>query len=511
MEAQKSKNKRIAKNTLFLYARMFLTMVIGLYTSRIVLRVLGESDYGVYSVVGSLVIMLAYINSVFVSATQRYMSYSLGDGTEEKQHKVFCTSMSVHIILALIIFVLAETVGLWFINTCLEVPEERMCAANWVYQFSIISVLTSILTIPYNSSVIAHERMNIFAYISIIDAVMKLLMAYMLLTISWDKLIVYAALMSVITLITSPCYVIYCRNHFKECHYQVIIDKCQIKEMAAFSGWTAVGTLGFTFKDQLINILINIFYGTAVNAARGLTMQVNNIVNQFVVNIFMAVSPQIIKQYAAGNITESRKLVYGSAKFAFFLMGIIIIPLIINLRYILTLWLGEVPRYTYEFLVIILIGSLLATLSTSCTTALQATGNIRNFQITISILFLCEIPAAYILMHFDCAPFIAILPSLITQFLGILVRFYILHKQVEGYGVAYFLSRIVLQSVCVIALAFTICTFIACHLHQDSFPMLCVSTLIYIVITISIIYFAGISKNEREYINVFLKKNIRKT
>lgn len=507
----KSNNKRIAKNTLVLYIRMFLTMAIGLYTSRVVLDVLGENDYGIYSVVGSLVIMLSYINSVFASATQRFLSYSIGEGAEAKQHKVFCTSMSVHIILASIILVLAESIGLYFINTHLDIAADRMIAANWVYHLSVLSVIISIITIPYNSSIIAHERMNVFAYISIIDVAMKLFIVYMLLIVSWDKLIIYAILMTLTTLLTSLANIIYCRRQFKECKYKIIFDKQQIKEMAAFSGWTAVGTLGFTFKDQLINIFINIFYGTAVNAARGLTMQVNNIVNQFVVNFFMAVSPQIIKQYASGNLSECRRLVYGSAKFAFFMMSVIIIPLIINLKYALELWLNDVPQYTYEFLIIVLLGSLLASLATSSTTALQATGNIKKFQLAISILFLCELPIAYVLMRLGYSPYIAILPSIATQFLGIAVRFYILQKQVGSFSFMHFFFNIVLKSVCVTAFAFSICAFFAYHIPQNSFLMLCCTTIGYIIITMLSIYMLGISRTEREYVNSFVKKIIHRT
>lgn len=508
--ATSSNNKRIARNTLLLYVRMFLTMAVGLYTSRVVLQTLGASDYGIYNVVGGFVMMLAYMNSVFVSASQRYLSFFIGKGDSGQLHRVFCTSMSVHCILGLIIFLLAETFGLWFVNNYLAIDPARMEAANWVFQCSILVLVINIIAIPYNSSIVAHEHMNVFAYISIIDVVMKLAIVYMLIMAPWDKLITYSILMVLVTLLVSMVYVIYCRRHFSECHYSPIIDRERIKEMSSYAGWTAVGTLGFTFKDQALNIILNLFFGTTVNAARGIAVQANGIVNQFATNFFMAVSPQIIKQYASGDIEESRRLVYSSAKFAFFLMGVVIIPLLLNLRYLLLLWLGDVPEFTYEFLSVILVGSLIATLASSTTTALQATGDIRNFQIAISILFLIELPLAYLLLRMGYSPYIAVLPSVATQFLGIVLRFLILSRQIEGYNPGYFLTRIVLRSIAVISVSFAICAPLHARIARDTFLSLVLTSALYATVTAALVYAAGLTPSERGVVNGYARKLLAK-
>ncbi len=505
-----SNSQQIVRNTLLLYVRMFLTMIVGLYTSRIVLQTLGADDYGIYNLVGGFVMMLAYLNSVFVSASQRYLAFFIGKGDEEKLHRVFCTSMTIHAILGCIILMLAETVGLWFVNHALNIAPERMEAANWVYQFSILALIVNIIGIPYNSSVIAHEHMNVFAYISIIEVVMKLVIVYVLLAVSWDHLITYAALMALIGVWVCMVYIYYCRKHFKECHYRPLIDRTQIKEMGSYAGWTAVGTLGFTFKDQALNILLNLFLGTAVNAARGIAVQVNTLVGQFATNFFMAVSPQIIKQYASGNEDGSRKIVYSSAKFAFFLMAVIILPLSLNLHYILQLWLDAVPQFTYEFLLVILVGSLIATLASSTTTALQATGNIKVFQISISILFLLELPIAYGLLSMGAEPYIAVAPSIITQFIGVMLRFIILSRQVNHYSISYFLTHIILKSIAVVALAFAPCLFIQISCSSESLVWLLGSSMLYVVISCAIIFALGFNHEERSQIQQYAARMLHR-
>lgn len=500
------KNKRIAKNTMLLYVRMFLILVVGLYTSRVVLKTLGVNDYGIYNIVGGFVTMLAYINSVFVVASQRYLSYSIGKGDEEQLHRIFCTSVSIHAVLGIVILILAETVGLWFVNNCLNIDPLRMDAANWVYQCSILTLMINIIAIPYNANIVAHEHMNVFAKISIVDVLMKLVIVYALLVVAFDKLIAYAILMVVVTLLVSVIYIWYCRHNFRECHYEILLDRSQIKNMSSFAGWTAIGTLGFTFKDQLLNIILNIFFGTAVNAARGVAVQVSSMTNQFSTNFFMAVSPQIIKRYASGNLAGSRQLVYNSAKYAFFLMSIVTIPLLINLRYLLELWLGHVPMFTYEFLLVILTGTLIASLASSSTTALQATGNIKIFQISVATLFLLEVPLAYLLLKLGYNPYIAIAPSIITQMTGVILRFYILSRQVEGYEMIYFLVHIVLRSIVVTTISLLLCIWIYSIYHKSTFFFFLLSSMVNVGITATLIYVMGLTTTERKVIRNYAIK-----
>ena len=296
-----SSNKRIAKNTLLLYFRMLLTIVVGLYTSRVVLNTLGVNDYGVYNVVGGIVAMLSFLNSALTAASQRFIAFELGRGDLSKLKKIFCTSVTIHATLAAIIFVIAETVGLWFVNTHLNIDADRMVAANWVYQFSIFTFMLTVLSVPYNSCIVAHEHMNTFAYISILEVTLKLLIVYLLLVINYDKLITYGILVFAVALVVRLTYGIYSKRHFEECTYHFSFDKQLFKEMFSFAGWSVVGNLGFSFKDQAANIILNLFFGTVVNAARGIALQVNGIISGFSTNFMMALNPQITKQYAAGN------------------------------------------------------------------------------------------------------------------------------------------------------------------------------------------------------------------
>lgn len=390
-------NKRIAKNTMLLYVRMLLTIIVGLYTSRVVLNTLGVNDYGIYNVVGGIVAMLAFLNSAMTAASQRFISFELGTQNLQKLKNVFCTSITIHITIACIIFIIAETLGLWFLNTHMNIPVDRMTAANWVYQCSILTFIITVISVPYNACIVAHEHMKAFAYISIIEVTLKLIIVYLLLILPTDKLIVYAILVLCISLIIRLIYSIYCKKNFKECTYQFKFNKRLFKEMFAFAGWSIIGNLGFSLKDQGSNIILNLFYGTAINAARGVALQVNGIINTFSNNFIMALNPQITKQYAAGHIKESIQLVYAGCRYSFFLLSIISIPIIINLDYLLSLWLGTVPTYTVEFLYFSLIAALINSMAIPLVTAMQATGKIKTFQITICIIMLCELPLAYIM------------------------------------------------------------------------------------------------------------------
>lgn len=385
MSSLESNNKRIAKNTILLYLRMLLTIVVGLYTSRVVLNTLGVSDYGVYNVVGGIVAMLSFLNSALTAASQRFISFELGRGDKDKLKTIFCTSVTIHAILAIIIFIIAETVGLWFVNTHLNIEPTRMTAANWVYQCSILTFMLTIVSVPYNSCIVAHEHMNAFAYVSILEVILKLLIVFLLLVINYDKLITYGILVLCVAFIIRLIYGLYCKRHFEECTYHFIFNKTLFKEMFSFAGWSVVGNLGFSFKDQVANVILNIFFGTVINAARGVALQVNGIISGFSSNFIMALNPQITKQYATGNIQNSMNLVYAGCRYSFYLLALVSIPVIINMDYILKLWLYNVPEYTSEFLKLALVAALINSIAQPLVTALQATGKIKIFQISICI------------------------------------------------------------------------------------------------------------------------------
>lgn len=502
-------SKRVGKNTLFLYFRMFLTMAVGLYTSRVVLKTLGVSDYGVYNVVAGFVSMLAYMNSVFVASTQRFFSYTIGLDNKEELKKVFCNAVTVHWIIAILVLIISETFGLWFVNNKLVFEEGRLVAANWVFQFSILSLLINIISVPYNAAMVAHEHMNVYAYVSILEALLKLLIVYLIVVIPGDSLIIYSILTSLVAMAIRVIYSIYCKNHFDECHYQFLWDKDKVKEMSSFAGWTAVGTLGFTFKDQFLNVLLNIFLGTTINAARGIATQVNGIVNQFSSNFFMAVNPQITKQYASGDLIEFRSLVYYSAKYAFYLMTLVVVPILINLEYILQIWLDVVPDYTYEFLFIILISTLIGTISSPSGTAIQATGNIKLFQIGVAGIFILELPLAYIILKNGMDPYWVAVPSILTQLIAVGFRFEVLKRSVPLFSSKYFLLNIVLRPIALFMLCLFPCLFIR-KLLVDKLGIFILSSILSIIFSFLIIYFLGLSCDERKTLVSLVKKRIIK-
>lgn len=508
-ETNRTSNKTIAKNTMLLYVRMFLTMIIGLYTSRIVLQVLGVDDYGVYNVVGGFVFLLSYIKSGFSTATQRYLNFALGQNDKAGLKNIFSNSLTIYFIFSLITILLAETFGLWYLNNHIVIAPERVTAANWVFQCAMLMMVVEMIGIPYNTCVIAHEHMNVYAIISIIDCVLRLAVVFALMAPPFDNLIFYALLMLLASSLTLSMYIFYCRRHFEECHFRFVLDKSLLKGMFIFQGWSALGTLGFSFKDQVVNIILNNLLGPALSAARAIANQVSGAINQFSTNVVTAVSPQITQRYAAGELEESRRLVYVSSKFSFFLMAIVVVPLVLNLRYVLQIWLGEVPGFAYEFVIIILVGTLIASLAAPVTTALMATGKIRTFQIGISIIFLIEIPVTYYLLKIGCEPHIALMPCILTQFIGVVFRYWILYRQVPGYSLRYFYLQIVLRSMLVVVIGYAVGYYLQRFCGQG-LVCLIVSSLISVTLLSVLIYLMGMNGNERLLVRTYVKDYINK-
>ena len=492
---------------MMLYLRMIFILVITLYTSRIVLSTLGVADFGVYTIVGGFVSMLAYLNAVFVGSTQRFISFALGNGDSDKISATFATAKLTHIIIVLIILLVAETFGLWFINNKLVIETERMVAANWVYQCSIASLLITIISIPYNSCIVAHEHMQVYAYVSILEVVLKLLILYLLVILAGDKLIIYALLQVAISLVVRFCYTFYCRRHFAESRVKPAFDKLLLKEMSSYAGWTALGSLGFSFKDQFSNIILNGFFGTTINAARGIAMQVNSAITSFATNFFMAISPQIIKQYAAGNLEQSQKLVYAGSRYSFYLLSILTIPVIINIDYILKVWLGNVPDYTAEFLIITLTSSLIYSLTNATTTALQATGNIKVFQIGVSVILLLELPLAYIILKLGHPPYCSLLPAIATNAIALAFRFYLLKKMIPSYSLKKYYFHTVFKCMALF-IVFFFPSFLLKKALPDNFGGFSVNVLVTVVFIAFVIYFLGIDKVERGMLNSYIKSKL---
>lgn len=393
-------NKRIAKNTLLLYFRMLFMMAVSLFTSRVVLNTLGVEDYGIYNVVGGIVAMFGFINGSMSSATQRYITFALGKGDKNRLQTVFSTTLQIHTLIAGIIVLLGETIGLWFLYNKMQIPADRMDAAFWVLQCSIIAAVIMIISVPYNADIVAHEKMSAFAYISILEVVLKLAIVYMLLIFSFDKLVLYAFLILAIQILIRFCYSYYCNKHFEETKYKHVWDKALFKEMTGFAGWSMFGNLAAVLFGQGLNMLLNVFFGPVVNAARGIAVQVQNAVQQFVGNFQMALNPQITKTYAQGELQEMHKLMYRSARFSFYLLFFLSLPVLFETNFILTVWLKTVPDNTIVFLRIMICTSLIYTLSNPLIIANQATGKVKKYQAVCGTTLIMILPISYIFLKF---------------------------------------------------------------------------------------------------------------
>ena len=417
-------NKRIAKNTLLLYVRTLFIMLVTLYTSRVVLNTLGVTDYGIYNVVGGVVAMFSVISGSLSSSISRFITYEIGHGDFEKLKRIFSASVNIQIGISLVILVLAELFGVWFLNTKMNIPAERLSAANWVLQCSLLSFIINLISVPYNACIIAHERMSAFAYISILEAVLKLAVVYMLLISPYDKLVTYAILLVLVSLIVRLTYSQYCKRHFEESRYKFVYDKPLVKEMTSFAGWSFFGNGAYMLNVQGVDMLINIFFGVTLNAARGVATQVQNAVMQFVNNFTVAVNPQITKSYAAGEMSYMYRLVCRGARFSYFLLLIFVVPLVCEADYVLRLWLKIVPEHAPAFLRLSLFGTLMTLLGNSMLTAVSATGNIKRYQLWITLVGCLVFPLTWVAFELGVPPEATYVIYIVIYFLLNFVRLY---------------------------------------------------------------------------------------
>lgn len=397
-------NKRIAKNTLLLYVRMFIMMAVGLFTSRIILDALGVSDYGIYNVIGGLVTMFSVLTGAMSVATSRFLTFALGSGDNQLLRRTFVTAVNIHLIIAAAIVVIAEVGGIWMLNCHLNIPADRMDAANVVLQFSIATFVINLINVPYISSIISHERMGIYAYFSLFDVFVKLGIVYVLYLTSSDRLVVYALLLCLANLATQIINWIYCKRKFAECRYSLSIDKQLLKKMFGFIGWAFWGNAAVVLKDQGMTILLNIFCGTIVNAAQGVANQVNATVNRFVSNFMTAVNPQITKLYASGDYDAMNKLIFRSTKLSAFLLLILIVPIIVNIDDLLALWLVEVPKHTGSFVTLILFYSFVNCFTGGLITGILANGKIKTYEIALTVTYILNLILAFVSLKLGMAP-----------------------------------------------------------------------------------------------------------
>lgn len=412
----------IAKNTLFLALRMLVVLFVGLYATRVILDVLGEVDFGVYQVAGSVVVLCTFLLEALSNASYRYLAYDLGRNDREAMNKTFSTSVNVHVILAIIVFILCETIGLWYFNHYLEIPEARMHAARITYHFSVLSFCARIIKTPYDSVIIVNEKMNFYAFTSIIEAVFKLAIVYLLLVIAQDKLIVYAFLVFAVAVLMMLWYMLYCRLKFKEYRYKWYWNAQIIKKFVTYSNWSLLVNLVIGVVEQFIVFSVNKFSGILANAALGVANQVNYMLNQFLQSFTKSFNPQIVKSYAAGEREYFMKLIFSSSKLSFYLMLAMVVPLMLNVDFVLDLWLKDVPQGVTSFLIYILLYSLIDAYSGPLWMAAYATGNIKTHQIIIASIRILNIPLAYVMLKMGCPAWSALAVKAALNFICSLAR-----------------------------------------------------------------------------------------
>jgi O-antigen/teichoic acid export membrane protein len=495
-------NKRIAKNTLMLYIRMMFTMGVSLYTSRVVLNRLGVEDYGIYSVVGGIISMISFINGGLISAIQRYITFEIGQNNIEKLKKVFTTSIQIILLISFIIVLFGETVGLWFLNEKMVIPENRQNAAFLVFQCSIITCIINFLSIPYNADIIAHERMSAFAYISIVEVILKLVIVFLLNVFEGDKLIIYAILVLSVQIFIRFLYANYCRRKFTEARYRHSFDKGLFKDMISFTGWSFWGGLATVLSTNGLDIMLNVFFGPIVNAARGISVQVRSAIQSFVTNFQTAINPQITKNYAMGNISQMHNLMFKSARLSFFLLFLLALPIILETNFILELWLETVPHNTVIFTQIMLIISLMFTVVNPCVIANQATGKVKIYQILVGGTLLLIVPISYIVLELGAPAYSVFLVQLCVEIIAQLERMLILRKQINLPLISYF--NLLYKPIIVVVIPSVILPLIIRALLDEGwlrFSLVC--SVCIISVSISILKF-GLNKNERDFITTKL-------
>ena len=501
-------NKRIAKNTLLLYFRMLFLMVISLYTSRVVLNALGVEDFGIYNVVGGIVTMFSMLSGSLSAAITRFITYELGTGNRENLKKIFSSAVTIQIGLAVVIILLAEVVGIWFLNVKMNIPEARMAAANWVFQFSVLTFAINLISVPYNACIIAHERMSAFAYISILEAVGKLAIALLITMLTTDKLILYAILMCTIAFIIRMTYGAYCKKHFEECTFHFVFDKELLRRMFSFAGWNFIGATATILRDQGGNIVINLFCGPAVNAARGIAFQVNTAIHGFITNFMTALNPQITKSYASGDKNYMMSLILHGARLSFYMLLFLSLPVLVNTHYILMLWLKIVPEHSVTFVRLVLILGMCEAISNPLITAMLATGNIRKYQIIVGSLNMMNLPISYILLFMGMYPEAVFIVAIILSISCLAARILLLRGMI-GLSGKDFLIKVCVNVIIVTAFSTIFPIWLATQL-SESFSSFVYLTMSSFVCTGIVIYYVGLNKAERQFAKDKVNRIIKK-
>lgn len=499
---------RIAKNTIMLYMRMLITMIVSLYTSRVVLQVLGVDDFGIYNVVGGIVVVLSFLNNSMATSTQRFLNFELGTSNKKGVKQVFSTAILLHLIIGAIILILALTVGLYFLEYEMNITVDRMVAARYVFAYSILTFIFQTVTVPYNSIIIAYEKMSAYAYLSIVEVIFKLLIVYLIKVVGGDHLIVYALLSFIVSVLIRIVYIIYSKYNFEEAIFaRKYIDKQKFKQMFSFSSWSIVGNLGYILHTQGMSIVTNIYFNTAINAAQGIANQVNSAVTSFTSNFQVALNPQIVKSYAAKELESMHQLIFRGCKFSYYLVLIFTIPIVVETPQILNLWLTTIPPETIEFVRLILIVTLINSFSNIMAVAQGATGRVKAYQIVLTSLGLLHIPFAMIFFELDFPAYYGTVVYIFLSLVLMTTRVLFVTKSVELK-----LCKFV-KEVCIPTLLVTIISFTISMLIHRLLPTTTIGFITSCIISVGgiliIIYLVGLNKDERRFLSKQVLKIVK--
>lgn len=512
MGIESETNKRIAKNTFILYFRMLFSMSVALYTSRVILNALGVEDYGIYGVVGGIVVLFNVISGSLNAAISRFITFEIGRGNIDRLNRVFCTSVNIQIVLSVIFVLLSETVGVWFLETQMDIPRARVSAAYWVFQCSIFTFVINLLNVPYNAALIAHERMGAFAYISILSTLLNLTVALLINFVVSDKLIFYAIAVLGINLLMRLIYTVYCRMHFQETRWHLIFDRPLLQEMAGFAGWNFLGASSGVLLGQGINVLMNLFFGVVVNAARSIATNVENVVYQLINNFMTALNPQITKSYASENLNYMHDLVCKGAKYSYFITYLIALPFLLETHQILVLWLKQVPDYTVVFTRWSIIITLSSVLSQTLITSMLATGDIKKYQIIISSLSFSIFILTYIGFTLGLSPYYSYIIQFVVFLIQLGIRLFLL-KDMISLPIKKYTHEVLIRIIGVTLFSLVLPISLYYGLDKGFARLIFVSFISFISVTISI-YTIGLTSSERSFligkVSLGIKKNISK-
>ncbi|EGR4210437.1 lipopolysaccharide biosynthesis protein [Vibrio cholerae] len=496
--SQEKNHQRIIKNSVILYFRMILTLGVTLYTSRVVLHELGIEDFGIFNVIGGVISMMAFLSGAMTSATQRFFSFELGQRNLDQLANVFKMSLNIHWLIVLIVIIAAETLGLWFINTHLVIPPGRILVANWIFQCSLFSFCCTVISVPYNAMIIAYEKMSAFAYISIIDVSLKLTVVFLLAIHDGDKLKLYGLLLSVVSLIIFLCYYTYARRRFLVARFGLYWNSILFKTLFSYTGWNLFGNLASVATNQGVNILLNMFFGASINAARAIAFQINAAITGFVGSLQTAINPQIVKSYASGNHEYMHQLIIGGSKYTFFLLYALALPVILQIDFILKLWLVSPPEYSESFCQLVLIDALITSLSGSLMASAQATGKIKLYQAIVGGVLLLNLPLSYLFLSRFGNAYSVFWISIATSLIALLFRLLILKKLIK-LDIDEFVNRVLFRVLFVVILTLFPVLFIDQNVPNSIIHLLLTSVTIIFFVAVCVFLF-GLERFERQFI-----------